>query len=558
MGIPEMMAQSEDSGGMEGFFNSPIAMILMPRVAARFQAAKKDQMLLQQYQRKVQLAGQMADQIEATDPMAAAMIRADPSTMDNVFSAYYGYQKAEKLAKTGFEYDIAKQRDQAKLTQAQKDRESNSPGGAGYYNKMMDGVVKNVVADSVQGPNMPGLPTAGEAAAQEITPDEMLMALRKDYRMPELGFGNAARLMTDPNAAKDLQANRVSTLTGMRDTKEIVDPNNPDRKIMVSQDPITGAINVPVGEVPKSAEEQKLGSQNEVFMNTDGTFERRSYNPKTKMYDVVQGTVAPQDIGLRDHVNKVFPDGSVHIMLWDDKTKTYSRDDGISPLLTGEPQKDANGNVIGFGKKTGGTGADVSVDQSKGKALLAGIQSSIVNIGETFDSLGNKQNAWANRAAEMSGGSSSAQDFAGFLRTPEGRQARDSLVQIAQSYVYALSGQQAPDQEVARLMALVMPGVSDDDKTIARKKARLADMINTVKTKASGGVDFDPAKMQAADMAPGDYRAPDPNGDSGLDLNAVTAPDIPEGAVGHVKQEDWDKATPAQRKVIIKAFGGNN
>lgn len=556
MGIPEMLASSKDSGGMEGFFNSPIAMILMPRTAARFQEAKRQQILLEQYQRKVELAGQFADQIEGTDPQAAAMIRADPSTMDTVFSAYYGAQKARDMAKLGFEYDIKKQQNQAELLQAQKERELNSPGGAGYYTNMMDQFLKDSVAAKTQGPNKPGLPTAGEVAANDIDARDMTFALSKDYNLPDLTSGNALRLMTDMNAAKDLQGERAKTLEAQARTKEIVDPNNPDRKILVSQDTGTGNYGNVVGEVPKSAEELKLGSQTEVFINDDNEYERRGYNPKTKMYDVVQGKVAGPDAGAeRDHVNKVFPDGSVHIMLWNPKTKRHDIDDGISPLLTGEPQKDAEGNIIGYTKPKSKVGSDVSVDQSKGKALLAGIQSSIENIGETFDSLGGKQNAWANRMAEMAGGSSSAQDFAGFIRTPEGRQARDSLVQIAQSYVYALSGQQAPDQEVMRLQALVMPGVSDDATTIARKKARLADMISTIKSKASGGVDFN--KMKDADKLPDSYRAPDPNENSGLDLNAITAPDIPDAAKGHVTQEKWDAATPAQRKAIIKAFGGD-
>jgi len=215
MGIPEMLAQSSDSG-MDGFMNSPIAMVLMPRTAARFQAAKKDQMLLEQYNRKVQLAGQFADQIEGQDPYAAAMIRSDPNAMDNVWTAMYNAGKQKELAGINFKNDMLKEAERARLAQEAELAKNNLPGAAGYYNKMMGSWLNQTVQPSgvmanpsVQGPRPAGELQQGQTV-KDIDPAMMAVALGEDFKLPGLAEGDALRIMTDPTAVQNLQTAQAS------------------------------------------------------------------------------------------------------------------------------------------------------------------------------------------------------------------------------------------------------------------------------------------------------------------------------------------------------------
>jgi len=483
MGIPEMLASSPDSGGMEGFFNSPIAMILMPRTAARFQAAKKDQMLLEQYNRKVQLAGQFADQIESKDPMAAAMIRADPSTMDNVFSAYYGAQKAQDLAKTNFGYDIAKQQNQAELTQAQKDRELNSPGGMGYYNKMMDGVVKNVVTDLTQGPNMPGMPTAGQVAAKEITPQEMTMAIRKDYNLPELGLGDVTRIMTDPKAIQDIRTTNISQQNANTTAQSA---NTADQRLEF--------------DAAKNADD--LASKTQDMLGPDNKAHRYGYNARTQRFDVDMGLVPPaarnQPITMFDPV-----DGKNYLWSVDPTTGQPDKRIGQAAVRNMVAMKNDAGEIIGWteGSAAGGKKDQRSETLLKGDSIWEGSKDQFKTAVEGFDELSNFRNTTAGVMGTVGR----------VWRTDKGQRAADALEQLGTNYIYALSGQQAPKQEVDNFLNRITPLPTDGPETLKGKKSLIYSAMRAIKTRTSEGLnDKDRITPSAAVSSLSDAPPPPP------------------------------------------------
>lgn len=438
MGIPEMLAQSENGGGMESFFNSPIGMILAPRVSARFQAAKKEQMLLQQYQRKVELAGKFADQIESQDPMAAAMIRADPSTMDNVFSAFYNANKQKEALKQGFEYDIAKQQNQADLALKQKEAESMLPGGVGAHQATMSKILENSVAEKTQGPNMPGLPTAGEVASQNIDPKRMTMALSKDYALPDLTTGNAFRLMQDPKAAEDLIDNRRAEIEAGGRTVKVLE---------------------------------------------NGKIIEKALNTKTGEYDRVIGEVSPEG-KIGDHIEVFDKDsGENLIKMWEPATRDYTKTIGVAPVkggysvtvdpVTGQP-------VITYGG--GAKGKDGPTEsEAKGNSLFEGAKDQFTTAVDNWDALALPRNSIGSQMGEAGK----------YAMTEEGQRATNAIRQVAQNYIYALSGQQAPDSEVLRIMSLVMPSPSDWPGTRADKKILLYSMMRSIKSRTSEGLGKD-------------------------------------------------------------------
>lgn len=556
--IFDSMGSDENGGG--GFFDSPIAMMFLPRVSAAMRESRKQNFLMAQLKRKVELANQFASQIEGQDPQAAAMIRADPTTIDNVWSAWYAADKQRKAAEQGHTYKLDEQANQSELAIKQKEAENMLPGAVGDYQlKKLQELAQTVQRDGQLGPAFPGAQGPARAGQlqqgqtlKDITPEMMRIALSEDYKLPNLGQGEANRIMTDPKAPQELMAaaetQRNNNLTASGRT-QVIEKNG--QRVRVAQNSQTGAWDVPVGNDPMMAEEISANTKTLVKMGPDNKWHTYGFDLDKKDYVRDEGLANVDPSAIRDTKPLVMLDGSIHTMGWNPDTKRFDIDMGIAPNAMGEAVKDADGNIIGIKKAATGGDDKPTVDESKGRALRTGIESSVENIAETWDSLGEGWNKAAAIADQMGGNGPLMHTLTGFMRTAEGRQARDSVTQIAQSYVYALSGQQAPDQEVARLSELVFPNASDDQDTIDLKERRLADMINTINVKAAGGVDL--TKRKDAVINP-KLRVEDPNGSSGHTLSEVTRGPMPEYLKGHTTQEKWDAATPAKRKELKDLF----
>lgn len=64
------------------------------------------------------------------------------------------------------------------------------------------------------------------------------------------------------------------------------------------------------------------------------------------------------------------------------------------------------------------------------------------------------------------------------------QRGRNSIKTISAAYLYSVSGAQAPESEVQRTMEEVMPKFGDGPSTLADKKARLQNMVDSIKIKA--------------------------------------------------------------------------
>lgn len=122
--------------------------------------------------------------------------------------------------------------------------------------------------------------------------------------------------------------------------------------------------------------------------------------------------------------------------------------------------------------------------QIKGEAILAGTKGSIQPALNNFGELSDWRNTSANTLNALPLGIGSG--LARALKSTKGQVGEDAVRNIVTNYIYALSGAQAPETEVQRNMALVMPNMTDGAEAIAAKKARLGDMIETLKARAAG------------------------------------------------------------------------
>lgn len=66
------------------------------------------------------------------------------------------------------------------------------------------------------------------------------------------------------------------------------------------------------------------------------------------------------------------------------------------------------------------------------------------------------------------------------LTAPDYQSATNALTNIAQSYLYAISGQAAPAGEVAKIIESVTPKFGENEKSVQNKKARLASYIAAI------------------------------------------------------------------------------
>lgn len=118
-----------------------------------------------------------------------------------------------------------------------------------------------------------------------------------------------------------------------------------------------------------------------------------------------------------------------------------------------------------------------SQGQVKGEVLIANAEGDYQQANKLFDALTNTKDL-----AKSYGGS-----LGQYFQSPDFQVASDSVKNVVQSYIYAVSGAQAPETEVARMMGLVMPSIIDSPERKAAKKKRLDGMMEAIRTAAREG-----------------------------------------------------------------------
>ncbi len=116
-------------------------------------------------------------------------------------------------------------------------------------------------------------------------------------------------------------------------------------------------------------------------------------------------------------------------------------------------------------------------EEIKGDVLLANVQGDYDNLVGP-DGLFDAMNSPGEILAGYGG------DVGRLMQSPEYQRAYNAAFNIVQSYIYAVSGAQAPDTEVARNVRLVIPNIGDKAETIADKRRRLEGMMEAIRTKA--------------------------------------------------------------------------
>ncbi len=161
---------------------------------------------------------------------------------------------------------------------------------------------------------------------------------------------------------------------------------------------------------------------------------------------------------------------------WDPNSGVNVTVKNEGPLPTGKRViRDKQGNIIEFQDIPGAPKTETEI---KGATLLESAMPDYQIAKQNFDALAQTGGQVANTLLPS--------QAANFFKSDQFRQAENSTANVIQSYIYAVSGQQAPEQEVTRRMKIVMPALNDDAKTIAQKKARLDSMMAGIQVRASG------------------------------------------------------------------------
>jgi len=218
------------------------------------------------------------------------------------------------------------------------------------------------------------------------------------------------------------------------------------------------------------------------------------YNPKTGKYDIDMGQAKPDASAaeLNARVQTMMaPDGKPHIFGYNPKTQRYDVDMGVEPPKgTYTVGLDENGNPkITFG--SGGANKGPTESEAKGNSLYEGAKNQFTTAVDNWDELALPRNTIGSQTGEIGK----------YAMTEGGQRATNAIRQVAQNYIYALSGQQAPDSEVARIMSLVMPSASDFPGTRADKKVLLYSMMRAIKSRTSQGL-----KPGELELTPENYK----------------------------------------------------
>jgi hypothetical protein len=175
-----------------------------------------------------------------------------------------------------------------------------------------------------------------------------------------------------------------------------------------------------------------------------------------------------------------------------------NRPDKPQRYRVGENLVDESGNVVYEGTPKP---KKLTESEIKGGSIMTGAQhhADVLFTGGRpdnpvpgLDELATLQNS-AGRMAEGYGGS--------LIMTESAQKTLDALRGLTQQYIYALSGQQAPESEVQRVLAGVMPSAADQPGRVAEKKKEISNMWETIKARAAkqggtgetpdtGGFDF--------------------------------------------------------------------
>lgn len=89
-----------------------------------------------------------------------------------------------------------------------------------------------------------------------------------------------------------------------------------------------------------------------------------------------------------------------------------------------------------------------------------------------------------------------------FFTTPGFQAANDALTDIAASYLYSVSGATANPGEVANLARTVTPRPGDAPETVANKRMRIEQMVDSIRIRASGQSAAAPGTAGGAPAAP--------------------------------------------------------
>lgn len=504
MGILDLVASnsaSNDSGGLSGLFNSPLAMLFMPRAAARFQEAQKQNFLMQQIQRKQEFAYKFAQSIKDTDPLSAAAIIADPSNIDNVLTMYNANRQDEKKHK----WEVEQHATDAKT---KFDNDVKLKGILDAPTQQWQSIEKNLVSDAVApkgnmaNPNVEGPRPDGQLQQGQTSPDAELIrkTIAAQTGIPDLSLQEAIAIMTQPGALKEIRDNRQQRYN--TDTTAATAAGNQSIDLLKLKD----------NQVDRSTKTSVVWENGKAYT--------KSWDDATGGFTKMVGE-APPNAALEalkgDHIIKVGPDGKNHIYNRDE-AGNFTRDQGLAE----EKQKilsqttNADGSVTTTYAAPGASGKTTESEQ-KGKSLYEGSKDQYDIAMSKFDSLNEPRNKWGNQFGTVGR----------WWMSDDGQQAHDALQQVAQNYIYAMSGQQAPEQEVNRIMTLVFPNPADHEGAANNRKILLASMMRAIKSRLPDGYLSDYAK------------APKWDGTKTVPMPTMDMPPPPPG----IKEEFW-KAHP--------------
>lgn len=147
-----------------------------------------------------------------------------------------------------------------------------------------------------------------------------------------------------------------------------------------------------------------------------------------------------------------------------------------APMPQGQGQQQQAGGV-GVQLTPGKPNKAKSQDQVKGEVLIANAEADFQQADQLFNALGNSKDLAAGYGGSLGR----------FFQSPDYQVASDSIVNVVQSYIYAVSGAQAPEQEVQRNAKLVTPTLMDSPKAREAKRRRLEAMMEAIRVKAREG-----------------------------------------------------------------------
>lgn len=125
--------------------------------------------------------------------------------------------------------------------------------------------------------------------------------------------------------------------------------------------------------------------------------------------------------------------------------------------------------------------------QQKAEQLATRAEQQLPTVLDNWDALGDPKN----QAASILPG-----PLATVMTSGEFQQANNALLDIASSYLYSVSGAQAPESEVQRLVATVRPKLGESETSKADKKERVKQMVESISLKRKPGAAAIPPGVQ--------------------------------------------------------------